>query len=126
MRINKLSMIGILLLFSLISFVYATTSGTNIVISEVLYNANGSNEAGKEWFELYPDKKLYGVSNRVFMDYHRRFPQRHCCQLFFGKVTLTYAKDYLSILPLLEEKQEETIPEDKGLSCKEFIFANDL
>ena len=79
-----------------------------------------------EWSDLYPDKKLYGVPNRVFMDYHRRFPQRHCCQVFFGKATMTNAQDYLSVLPLLEEIQEKTIPKDEGLSCKEFIFADDL
>ena len=78
-----------------------------------------------EWSELHPDKKLYGVPNRIFMDYHRRFPQRHCCQLFFGKATAK-GKDYISIIPLLEDTQEQRIPEDEGLNSKEFIFADDL
>lgn len=80
----------------------------------------------REFSEIYPDKKLYGVPNKVFMHYYWRFPYRHCCQIFYGKRNFDGVKDYISIIPLLEQSQEEKIPDDKGLSCKEFIFADDL
>jgi len=80
----------------------------------------------QEFTELYPDKKLYGVPNKIFMDYHRRFPYGHCCHFFFGKATAEKGKDYISIIPLLEKAQEETIPENYGMNNKEFIFADDL
>ena len=48
----KKSLIFILVLILSAYFAAANPAGTNVVISEVLYNGEGSLEAGKEWIEL--------------------------------------------------------------------------
>lgn len=80
----------------------------------------------KEFSGLYPDKKLYGVPNKVFMHYYNRFPYNRCCYFFFGKDGAGKAESYISVIPLLKEGQDETLPKDMGMSCEDFIYADDL
>jgi len=73
MNLNKLVVIVMLLALSLPPLIYANPQGTNIVISEVLYNPSGPED--KEWIELYnPTDNLINIGGWRIYSYSIVFP----------------------------------------------------
>ena len=73
MNLNKLVVIVMLLALSLPPLIYANPQGTNIVISEVLYNPSGPED--KEWIELYnPTNNPINIGGWRIYSYSTVFP----------------------------------------------------